>query len=126
MLPTHTFGRAEASEESSCDVSSSTDQVVTITTVPCSSQGSQSGSQKKFVNRGRWLKTEDEKLKDVVQRLGEGNWSSVSSQFHDRSDVQCQQRWDKVVNPSLIKGPWTKEVCVLKNEWLFILVCIGG
>lgn len=24
--------------------------------------------------------------------------------------MQCQQRWAKVVNPDLIKGPWTKEV----------------
>lgn len=23
--------------------------------------------------------------------------------------MQCQQRWAKVVNPELIKGPWTKE-----------------
>lgn len=110
MLSTHSLGHDDASEESSCDVSSSTDQLVSITNIPCSSQGSQSGSQKKYVNRGRWSKSEDEKLKIVVQKLGEGNWSLVSAQFPDRSDVQCQQRWDKVVNPSLIKGPWTKEV----------------
>lgn len=110
MLSTHSLGPDEDSDQSSCDVSSSTDQVVTITTLPCSSQGSLSASQKKYVNRGRWSKSEDEKLKDVVQRIGEGQWALVSSQFPDRSDVQCQQRWDKVVNPSLIKGPWTKEV----------------
>ena len=27
----------------------------------------------------------------------------------DRSDVQCSQRWQKVLSPELIKGPWTKE-----------------
>lgn len=27
-----------------------------------------------------------------------------------RSDVQCLHRWQKVLNPDLVKGPWTKEV----------------
>lgn len=27
----------------------------------------------------------------------------------DRTDVQCLHRWQKVLNPDLVKGPWTKE-----------------
>jgi len=27
----------------------------------------------------------------------------------DRTDVQCLHRWQKVLNPNLVKGPWTKE-----------------
>ena len=27
-----------------------------------------------------------------------------------RTDVQCLHRWQKVLNPELVKGPWTKEV----------------
>ena len=64
---------------------------------------------KKHINRGRWMKEEDEKLKVVVETVGDQNWSQVASYFSDRSEVQCQQRWEKVVNPLLIKGPWTKE-----------------
>lgn len=30
--------------------------------------------------------------------------------FKDRTDVQCLHRWQKVLNPELIKGPWSKEV----------------
>ena len=26
-----------------------------------------------------------------------------------RTDVQCLHRWQKVLRPGLIKGPWTKE-----------------
>ena len=26
-----------------------------------------------------------------------------------RSDVQCLHRWQKVLQPGLVKGPWTKE-----------------
>lgn len=36
-------------------------------------------------------------------------WEIIAKHFPDRSDVQCQQRWQKVVNPELVKGPWTKE-----------------
>lgn len=36
-------------------------------------------------------------------------WDFISSHFSDRADVQCQHRWQKVVNPDLVKGPWTKE-----------------
>lgn len=30
--------------------------------------------------------------------------------FPDRSDVQCLHRWQKVLHPELVKGPWTQEV----------------
>ena len=29
--------------------------------------------------------------------------------LEDRSDVQCLHRWQKVLNPELVKGPWTAE-----------------
>jgi len=65
-------------------------------------------SGKKHINRGRWNKEEDEKLKRLVEIHGE-RWDIIASLFHDRADVQCQHRWQKVVNPELVKGPWTKE-----------------
>ncbi|KAK7478599.1 hypothetical protein BaRGS_00030131 [Batillaria attramentaria] len=64
---------------------------------------------KKVVNRGKWTKEEDEKLRKVVEAKGLHDWKSVSSYFQDRTDIQCQHRWHKVLNPDLIKGPWTKE-----------------
>lgn len=30
--------------------------------------------------------------------------------FPGRSDVQCLHRWQKVLNPEVVKGSWTKEV----------------
>lgn len=100
--------------EDSCDVSSTTGPLVAaITFLPSSAPSSQlvphNSMNKKQVNRGRWVKEEDEKLKELVSMYGDTNWSFIASQFADRSDVQCQQRWDKVVNPQLIKGPWTRE-----------------
>uniref|UniRef100_A0A2A4K2M6 Myb protein n=1 Tax=Heliothis virescens TaxID=7102 RepID=A0A2A4K2M6_HELVI len=67
-----------------------------------------SSGPRKNINRGRWTKEEDKKLKAYVKMYNE-NWDLISAEFADRSDVQCQQRWTKVVNPELVKGPWTKE-----------------
>ncbi|XP_047539355.1 myb protein isoform X1 [Vanessa atalanta] len=67
-----------------------------------------SSGPRKNINRGRWTKDEDKVLKMYVKMYNE-NWELIAAQFSDRSDVQCQQRWTKVVNPELVKGPWTKE-----------------
>ena len=29
--------------------------------------------------------------------------------FQDRSDIQLQNRWFKVLGPKIVMGPWTKE-----------------
>ncbi|KAG7211371.1 hypothetical protein KM043_010660 [Ampulex compressa] len=72
-----------------------------------------SHGQGKHINKGRWTKEEDALLKQLVssaEQLGTGlRWDAIAGHFPDRSDVQCQQRWAKVVNPELVKGPWTKE-----------------
>lgn len=73
--------------------------------VPASTKSS---GARKNINRGRWTKEEDKILKMYVKMYNE-NWDMIAAQFSDRSDVQCQQRWTKVVNPELVKGPWTKE-----------------
>lgn len=66
--------------------------------------------RKSFGVKGvKWTKSEDNTLKTLVEQHGE-KWDIISKFLRDRSDVQCQQRWTKVVNPDLIKGPWTKEV----------------
>lgn len=60
------------------------------------------------INKGRWTKEEDMKLKQLVEEYNE-RFDIIAKHFPDRSDIQCQQRWQKVVNPELVKGPWTKE-----------------
>ncbi|XP_077499540.1 myb-related protein A-like isoform X3 [Amblyomma americanum] len=68
-----------------------------------------SKSLAKPLNKGRWDKEEDERLKRSVQALGSHDWAAIAQCFPDRSDVQCQQRWHKVLNPDLVKGSWSKE-----------------
>lgn len=36
-------------------------------------------------------------------------FSRVPVLFQNRTDQQCQYRWLRVLNPDLVKGPWTKE-----------------
>ncbi|KAK7819017.1 transcription factor myb3r-5, partial [Quercus suber] len=52
-----------------------------------------------------------------------------------RRDVQCLHRWQKVLNPDLVKGPWSKEeddlICELvakqgKKKWCEISKSLPG
>jgi hypothetical protein len=58
---------------------------------------------------GKWTKTEDAQLCAAVKAVGPKNWRRISSEFlmGRRSDVQCLHRWQKVLRPGLVKGPWT-------------------
>ncbi|KAE8700415.1 Myb-related protein 3R-1 [Hibiscus syriacus] len=59
--------------------------------------------------KGQWTAEEDEILRDAVQRFKGKNWKKIAECFKDRTDVQCLHRWQKVLNPELVKGPWSKE-----------------
>lgn len=64
-------------------------------------------SQKKF--RGRWTPEEDESLRAAVIMFDGKNWKRIAScAFGNlKTDVQCLHRWQKVLRPGLVKGPWT-------------------
>jgi hypothetical protein len=65
--------------------------------------------------KNRWTKEEDDLLHQLCERYppNSKDWKMIASHFvtptHSRTEYQCQQRWQKVLNPDLIKGPWTKE-----------------
>ncbi|CAN4128187.1 unnamed protein product [Withania somnifera] len=59
--------------------------------------------------KGQWTPEEDEILCKAVQRFKGKNWKKIAECFKDRTDVQCLHRWQKVLNPELVKGPWSKE-----------------
>ncbi|XP_019750461.1 myb-related protein A [Hippocampus comes] len=64
---------------------------------------------KKVLCKVKWSRDEDEKLKKLVEQHGTDSWKLLSNYFPGRTDGQCQHRWQKVLNPKLVKGPWTKE-----------------
>ncbi|XXG75194.1 hypothetical protein AAC387_Pa07g3758 [Persea americana] len=59
--------------------------------------------------KGGWTPEEDDKLRNAVEVFKGKCWKKIAELFHDRSEVQCLHRWQKVLNPELVKGPWTQE-----------------
>ncbi|XP_041990156.1 transcription factor MYB3R-1-like [Salvia splendens] len=72
------------------------------------SHGRTSGPTRRST-KGQWTAEEDEVLRMAVQRFKGKNWKKIAECFKDRTDVQCLHRWQKVLNPELVKGPWSKE-----------------
>lgn len=70
---------------------------------------SSSGGAKKRGSKARWSAEEDALLRRAVAEHQGKNWKKVAEYFKDRTDVQCLHRWQKVLNPNLVKGPWTPE-----------------
>ncbi|PIN03039.1 Transcription factor, Myb superfamily [Handroanthus impetiginosus] len=59
--------------------------------------------------KGGWTPEEDETLRKAVATYRGKCWKKIAEFFPDRSEVQCLHRWQKVLNPELVKGPWTQE-----------------
>lgn len=60
-------------------------------------------------SKAKWTADEDEILTRAVVANGEGNWKKIAGSLTDRSHLQCLHRWQKVLNPALVKGPWKEE-----------------
>jgi len=69
-------------------------------------------------SKGNWTVDEDEKLRRAVELHKGKNWKKIAEHLDGREDTQCLHRWQKVLNPTLVKGPWTKE----EDEQLIQLV----
>ncbi|KAM3287818.1 transcription factor MYB3R-3 [Capsicum chacoense] len=59
--------------------------------------------------KGGWTPEEDDTLRSAVAAYRGKSWKKIAEFFPDRSEVQCLHRWQKVLNPDLVKGPWTQE-----------------
>jgi len=62
---------------------------------------------------GKWTQHDDTQLRNAVITHGAKNWRRISEVMRNRSDVQCLHRWNKVLKPGLVKGPWTPDEDVL-------------
>ncbi|XP_047468075.1 myb-related protein A isoform X2 [Mugil cephalus] len=72
-------------------------------------ESKEKSKDKKTLCKVKWSRDEDEKLKKLVDQHGTESWKLIANVFPGRTDGQCQHRWQKVLNPELVKGPWTKE-----------------
>ncbi|KAK6920181.1 SANT/Myb domain [Dillenia turbinata] len=51
----------------------------------------------------------DDRLRVAVRKFAGRSWKKVAEYVTGRTDVQCLHRWQKVLDPSLVKGAWTKK-----------------
>ncbi len=66
-------------------------------------------TNKMRASMGKWTPEEDNQLRLSVQQNNAKNWKKIAKVLPGRTDVQCLHRWQKVLKPGLIKGPWTPE-----------------
>ena len=66
-------------------------------------------TKKMRASMGKWTPDEDQKLRQSVELNNAKNWKRIAKSLPGRTDVQCLHRWQKVLKPGLIKGPWTAE-----------------
>ena len=53
---------------------------------------------------------QDENLTNAVREFGQKNWKGIAQRVEGKTEMQCLHRWTKVIDPELVKGPWTEEV----------------
>ncbi|XP_022737917.1 transcription factor MYB3R-5-like isoform X4 [Durio zibethinus] len=85
--------------------------------------------------KGGWTEEEDNLLTEAVKKCNARNWKKIAEFLPGRTDIQCLHRWQKVLNPGILKGPWTKEeddhitMLVKKygcKRWSVIAKYLGG
>jgi hypothetical protein len=55
-----------------------------------------------------WTEYEDQRLIAGIRKFGLDSWNLVSAFVgNGRTRSQCSQRWNRGLNPSIYKGPWT-------------------
>ncbi|KIP09180.1 hypothetical protein PHLGIDRAFT_116589 [Phlebiopsis gigantea 11061_1 CR5-6] len=85
------------------------------------------------LRRGPWAQEEDEQLRRAVEIFGR-SWVDVSAFIPTRSNEQCRDRWQDVLNPSISKGKWSesedqilRSACEeLGEKWKEISQRVGG
>ena len=57
----------------------------------------------------KWTNDEDQCLISLIGNTSNPVWSDYSSYFPNKTTQQIAERWEKVLDPHLIKGSWTRE-----------------
>ena len=57
----------------------------------------------------KWTTEEDALLTQIAQGCESVNWKAAEAQFPGKTSQQIFERWTKVLDPSLLKGSWTRQ-----------------
>lgn len=97
----------ESNQASSSDEDSDCDETKALQKSP---------EYKRRASAGKWTPEEDASLRQAVTANSGRNWKKIAAHLPGRSDVQCLHRWQKVLKPGLVKGPWTPKEDDLVRE----------
>lgn len=61
------------------------------------------------IRKGKWTVEEDNRLSLAVFYYGSGSWSKVCRHVSNRTDMQCRERWENILNPDVNNEPWDEE-----------------
>jgi hypothetical protein len=68
----------------------------------------------------KWSEEEDQRLSHAVQLYGQKNWRLISEFVISKTNLQCRQRYLKVIAPGIRKGKWSEEedalLCLVMNQ----------
>lgn len=57
----------------------------------------------------KFTKTEDLKLKDLIEKYSTNDWKKIAKHLPPRTARQCRERWCNYIDPNLSQEPWTPE-----------------
>lgn len=59
-------------------------------------------------NSTSWNAAQDEALKQLVSQHNGRNWKTIAAGLDGKTPTQCLHRWQRVLNPNVVKGPWSR------------------
>lgn len=66
-----------------------------------------------------WTPEEDNLLRVLMNEIPhKKRWVTMSAHFVGKTPQQIMNRWNKVLNPQLIKGNWSKEEDEILTQWV--------
>jgi hypothetical protein len=69
-------------------------------------------------SKSTWTASDDERLLTLVRALGSCQPEILVSEFPGKSIQQISERWNKVLNPELVKGSWSPEEDEAIERWV--------
>ena len=72
-------------------------------------QHQQNQYRQQQIKRNHFSREEDERLRLLVEKYGENEWSLVCSEMPNRTIRQCRERWQHHLKETVLKSKWSSE-----------------